>query len=227
MSWGFELIDVSKAEHGRPVLDGVNLGARLGQVTAVVGPAPAATLLFRLVAGLDKPDTGAVLVAGKDIGRLRGGARKRLQRRMSVVFSGPDAALFAKLTVRENVEFGMRAAGRVPARRLSAVAGEELARFGLAEVADERPDGLPPGRRRCLALARALALRAPLVLVDGLDEGLEPDTLRRVCAIVREEIAARAGTWLVTLRDPAVAELVADEVVELGHSASSSAVMRR
>jgi ABC-type polar amino acid transport system ATPase subunit len=115
----------------------------------------------------------------------------------------------------------------VPARRLEAVAREELDRFGLGHLAAELPDALSASQRRCLALARALALRAPLVLVDGLDEGLDAGALSEVCAIVRAESRARSATWLVTVRDPAVAELVADEVVELGHSASSSAVMRR
>jgi ABC-type transporter Mla maintaining outer membrane lipid asymmetry ATPase subunit MlaF len=228
VSWGFELIDVSKREGRRVVLDGADLGARMGLVTAVLGPSGTGkTMMFRLLAGLEKPDTGAVLVAGHDISRLRGGGRKKLQRRMSVVFQGAEAGLFGGLTVRENVQFPMRAAGRVPARRLDAVAGEELTRFGLAHLADAFPVDLGPAQRRCLALARAVALRAPLVLVDGLDEHLDPDTLRAVCAILREESHSRAGTWLVTVRDPAVAGLVADEVVEVTHAERSSAVMRR
>lgn len=228
VSWGFELIDVSKREGRRTVLDGANVGARMGLVTAVLGPSGTGkTMMFRLFAGLEQPDTGAVLVAGHDISRLRGRARKKLQRRMSVVFQGTEAGLFAKLSVRENMEFPMRAAGRVPARRLEAVAREELTRFGLGHLADAFPDALSPAQRRCLALARAVALRAPLVLVDGLDDDLDPDTLRAVCAIVREESHTRAGTWLVTVRDPAVAELVAHEVAEVAHAERSSAVMRR
>ncbi|MCW3040363.1 MAG: putative methionine transporter, ATP-binding protein MetN [Solirubrobacterales bacterium] len=238
MGWGFEMIDVTKQAGGRPVLDGVNLGARMGLVTAVIGPAGSGkTMLFRLLAGLERPDTGAVLVAGRDIAAARGRARKKIQRRMGVVFQGTDAGLFAGVSVRENVEFPMRAAGRVPGRRLGAVAQEQLERFGLADHAEARPDALAPAQRRCLALARAVALRAPLMLVDGFDDDLDPGTLRRVCAILREENAARAATWLLTLRDPALAALVADEAVELpapgpvggafGPHSASSAVMRR
>jgi ABC-type transporter Mla maintaining outer membrane lipid asymmetry ATPase subunit MlaF len=229
MSWGFELIDVSKRREGRLVLDGVNLGARMGLVTAVLGPAGSGkTMMFRLLAGLERPDTGAVLVAGKDISRARAGARQKIQRRMSAVFQGADAGLFAGASVLENVEFPMRQAGRVPGRRLQAVAREELERFGLTAVAKERPGALSPAQRRCLALARAVALRAPLVLVDGLDDDLDPGTLLGVCRIVREESHARAATWLVTVRDPAVAALVAHEVLEATpHAEPSSSVRRR
>lgn len=227
MSWGFELIDVSKREGRHVVLDGTDLGARMGLVTAVVGPSGTGkTMMFRLLAGLETPDTGAVLVAGHDISRMRGRSRKKLQRRMSVVFQGADAGLFGRLTVRENMHFPMRAAGRVPAGRVEAVADEELARFGLSHVAAAYPAALSESQRRCLALARAVALRAPLMLVDGLDDDLDPETLRTVCGILREESQARAGTWLVTVRSPAVAELVAHEVVEAAHSARSSAVIR-
>lgn len=231
MSWGFELIDVYKRVGGHPVLEAVNIGAPMGIVTAVVGPAGSGkTMMFRLLAGLERPDTGAVLVAGKEISAARTRARKKIQRRMSVVFQGDEAGLFAGSTVRENVEFPMRSAGRVPARRVGMVAGEELERFGLTACANARPGELTAAQRRCVALARAVALRAPLMLVDGLDEDLEPESLRAVCEIIRDESHARAATWLVTVRDPAVAALVAGEAIELlgdGHSGSSSAVMRR
>jgi ABC-type transporter Mla maintaining outer membrane lipid asymmetry ATPase subunit MlaF len=216
MSWGFELIDVVKRHGEQKVLDGVSIGARMGLITAIVGPADSGkTTAFRLLAGLERPDAGAVLVAGKEISSARGRARQRMQRRMSVVFQGGDAGLFAASTVRENVEFPMRAAGRVPGRRLAAVAQQELERFGLAAYAGERPAVLSPAQCRCLALARALALRAPLVLVDGLDDELDQHTLGVVCRLIREEQEARSATWLVTLQDPAVAGLVADEAVEL------------
>jgi ABC-type transporter Mla maintaining outer membrane lipid asymmetry ATPase subunit MlaF len=231
VAWGFELIDVSKSVGGRPVLNGANLGARMGLVTALVGPTGSGkTMMFRLLAGLERPDTGAVLVAGREISRARGRARKQIQRRMGVVFQGAEAGLFATASVRENVEFSMRSAGRVPARRVPAVASEELARFGLGAYEDARPGELEPSQRRCLALARGVALRAPLMLVDGFDEGLDPPTLSALCAIVREESELRAATWLLTMRDPAVAGLVAHEAVGLDpahHSGASSAVMRR
>lgn len=216
MSWGFELIDVVKRHGGQTVLDGVSVGARMGLITALVGPTDSGkTTAFRLLAGLERPDGGAVLVAGREISSARGRGLQRMQRRMSVVFQGGDAGLFAGSTVRENVEFPMRAAGRVPRRRLAAVAHEELERFGLAAYAQERPAVLSAAQCRCLALARALALRAPLVLVDGLDDELDQHELAGVCRVIREEQEARSATWLVTLRDPAAAALVADEAVQL------------
>lgn len=147
---------------------------------------------------------------------------------MAVVFgatAGEGHALFGSASVLENVEFPMRAAGRVPRRRLGLVAREELERFGLLELADARPDALDPAQRKALALARAVALRAPLVLVDDLEGGLGPHAVGPLCDLVRDECRARGATWLVTTPDPAIAARVGDVVTSLGDHASST-VMR-
>lgn len=219
MSWGFELIDVEKRYGAVRALDGFDLGARMGQITALVGPAGCGkTTVFRLLAGLEQPDVGAVLVGGKDISGARGARLKKIQGRLAVVFDATadgSHALFAKATVLENVEFPARAVGRVPRRRLALVARAELDRFGLTPYADSYPDALSASQRKSLALARAFAMRAPFVLVDDLGAGLEGPRLREVCRLIREECAAMGATWLVTDRDPRVAEAVADEVQEL------------
>ncbi len=122
----------------------------------------------------------------------------------------------------------MRTAGRVPRRRLAAVAREELERFGLADLADALPAELSASQRKALALARAVALRAPLVLVDDLECGIAPGHLARFCDLVREECHSRGTTWLLTTAEPAVAERTGDMVATLAaaHVSSSSAVMR-
>jgi ABC-type transporter Mla maintaining outer membrane lipid asymmetry ATPase subunit MlaF len=219
VTWAFELIDVEKRLGGVVALGGCNLGAPMGGVTAVLGArGTGKTTVFRLLAGLERPDDGAVFVAGKDVGGARGAALRRIQRRMAVVFSpaaGEAHALFATATVLENVEFAMRTAGRVPRRRLGTVAQEELERFGLAGLAGVLPSELSPPRRSALALARAMALRAPLVLVDDLGGGMGPAQRRALCDLVREESRSRGTSWLVTTDDPALAERVGDVVETL------------
>ncbi|WP_354700886.1 putative ABC transporter ATP-binding protein [Paraconexibacter sp. AEG42_29] len=219
MSWGFELIDVEKRYGSVRALDGFDLGARMGSITALVGPAGCGkTTVFRLLAGLERPDVGAVLVAGKDIGNARGGRLKKIQSRMAVVFDAAadgSHALFGTATVLENVEFPMRAVGRVPRRRLELVARTELDRFGLGALSDELPGALSRSQRKSLALARAFAMKAPLVLVDDLAAGLDGPGLHDVCRLIREECTAIGATWFVTERSAVVAEAVADEVQEL------------
>lgn len=219
MSWGFEFIDVHARPSGCAPLVGLSLGARVGQVTALVGPpGSGTTTAFRLAAGLERLDAGAVLVAGKDISRAREPQRRRLRRRTAVVFGaagGGDHALFAAMSAEQNVRYAMRAAGRVPRRREEAVAREELDRFGLGAVADLRPAGLSAAQRKRLALARAVALRAPFVLVDGLEDSLDSVTAHAVGVEVRAELGRRGQTWLVTTADAALAARVADVVVHL------------
>lgn len=218
MSWAFELIDVYAEPAAAAPLRGVSLGARRGEVTAVLGPRGAGkTTVFRLLAGLERPTTGAVLVSGREVSRARRGELRRIQRRLATVFGAGDGsfALFAGATVRDNVEFAMRAAGRVPARRMRAVADAELARFGLGDLTEAEADLLDEGQRKSLALARATALRAPLMIVDDLEAGLDDEGVERVCAIVRDDCRQHGTSWLITTSSDEVAGRVADAVEEL------------
>jgi phospholipid/cholesterol/gamma-HCH transport system ATP-binding protein len=222
MSWGFELIDVHAEVPGCARLRGVSLGARRGELTMLAGATGAGkTAVFRLLAGLAEPREGAVLVAGRDIGRLRGRARAKVQRRMAVVFDGGHA-LFEEATAMENVAFAMRAAGRVPRRRVDAEAAAELERFGLGGCGAARPGELRADARKCLALARALALRAPLVLVDDLDAGLDPAQARRIGGVLREEAHRHGATVLATTGDVDLACELGDDVAGLTRGRSAS-----
>lgn len=220
MSWAFELIDVHVTRGGQPILRGVDLGAKMGEVTVLHGPAGSGkTAVFRTVIGLERPDQGAVFVAGKEISRAKGHNLQKIQRRMGVMFAG-DGGLFASKSVLENVGIAMASAGRVPARKIAEVALEELERFELLEHRDLRPGQLSPAQQRCLALARALSLRSPLVVVDGLDEALDPVTAERMCAAVHEDARRNGTSFLVTVRDTHVVGPVADQLVEL-HAGST------
>lgn len=232
MAWAFEFVEVRYRAAGGGVLDGVSFGARVGEAVALVGPAESGkTLAFRLLVGLDRADEGAVVVAGKDVARMGARARRSLQRRLAVVFQGDGGyGLFERATVLENVAFPMREVGRVPRRRLEHIARQELARFGLEARADDRPTDL--GRDGCkrLALARALALRSPLVVIDALEDGLAPDTRRLVVDALRAVHAERGTSLLVTTRDEHLGAAVADKIVTLdghGYCRSPSALIRR
>ncbi len=220
MAWAFEFVEVRHRVGDRRVLDGVSFGARVGESVALLGPPDSGkTLAFRLLVGLDKADEGAVVVAGKDVGRGGRRARRLLQRRLAVVFQGSaddgGYGLFSGADVLENVAFGMREVGRVPQRRREQVAREELARFGLADHASVRPADLDRDARKRLALARALALRSPLIIIDAVEDGLRPDSLPAVVQALREVHAERGTSVLVTTRDRELAQAVGDRVVEL------------
>lgn len=236
MTWAFEFVEVCA---GGRVLDGVSFGTRVGGTTVLLGPAGSGkTLAFRLLIGLERADEGAVVVAGKDMGRSSTRVRRRLQRRLAVVFQAPGTdgyALFDAIDVLENVTFPMREVGRVPRRRMVAAALEVLDRFGLAEHAHLRPADLDRDGRKRLALARALALRSPLLVVDALEDGLRPDSVPVVAEALRDLGREDGTSMFVTTRDAALARALSRHVVDLAerhrpagtYARSPSALIRR
>lgn len=219
MAWAFEFVEVRCRLGDRWALDRVSFGVRVGETVALVGPSGSGkTAAFRLLAGLEQAQEGAVVVAGKDMARCRPRTRRALQRRLAVVFQSSESAsfgLFDSADVLENVTFPMREVGRVPRRRLEAVALEELDRFGLADRARARPAELDRDESKRLALARALALRSPLVVIDALEDGLLPGSIPTVVDALAWLRAEQGSSVLVTSRDEELAARVAGRVLAL------------
>ncbi|SIM83353.1 carbohydrate ABC transporter ATP-binding protein, CUT1 family [Micromonospora cremea] len=143
-------------------LDGVDLAVRAGEMVTLVGPSGSGkSTILRLIAGLDRPDRGRVVVDGQDVAQV-----PPHRRAVAMVFQ--DYALYPHLTVRGNLLFGLRV------RRVRRAEAEERAcaaadRLGIAELLDRYPDETSGGQRQRIALARAL-LREPTVYL--LDEPL-------------------------------------------------------
>lgn len=155
----------SQDGHGT-ALDRVNLHVAHGEFVCVVGPSGSGkSTLLDIMAGHQRPDSGRVLVHGEEV---TGPGPRQV-----VVFQ--DHALFPWLTVRENVEAGLRARGDAPVRR-RAVAEEWLERVRLGGLGDARPHELSGGMRQRVALARALALEPEVLLMDEPFSALDADT---------------------------------------------------
>ncbi len=167
---------------GPPALADVSFTAPTGAVTAVLGPSGAGkSTVLRIVAGLEVPDAGRVLLSGEDV------TETPVQKRgVGFVFQG--YALFGHLTVRENVAFGLRVR-RVPRKEAYARADALLARVQLEGLGDRRPNELSGGQRPRVAFARALAVEPKILLLDEPFGALD--------ALVRLEL----GEWLVRLHD--------------------------
>jgi ABC-type transporter Mla maintaining outer membrane lipid asymmetry ATPase subunit MlaF len=212
MSWAVEIVEV----HRHPLLRSVSFGAPAQGLTAIAGgPDGAGALLFRLIAGLDVPERGAVIVLGQDMSRASAAERKRLQRRLAVMFGGPELGLFATATVRENVTVAVRSAGRAGRRGERAIVEGALRSLDIAPLADALPGELGLAQRKRVALARALALRSPLLVADAFDHGSTAREVEALAALVREDSARRGAAALLVMADPELAAVVADEVVEL------------
>ncbi len=187
------------------VVDGVSLEVPRGSLIALLGPSGCGkTTTLRMVAGLERPDAGRVLVDGRDVTHLPPHAR-----RMGVVFQ--SYALFPHLSVLSNVAFGLRMRGQSRAAR-TARATEALTMVGLAAHASRRPRQLSGGQQQRVALARALAIEPDVLLLDEPLSALDAK-LREDLRVEMRILQRRAGaTAVFVTHDQAEALAMADLV---------------
>jgi branched-chain amino acid transport system ATP-binding protein len=184
----------------------VSLEVADGELRGIIGPNGAGkSTLFSLIAGHARPDAGAIILAGRRIDRLPPHIRARLG--VAIVFQG--ARLFPGMTVLENVMVGahartraglVAAAVRPPRQRREehetrVFAETCLDRVGLLPWASRPADGLPLGQQRRLQVARALAGRPRLLLLDEPASGLRTDERTQLAELIRE--INQAGTTIL------------------------------
>jgi ABC-type lipoprotein export system ATPase subunit len=185
-----------------------------GRLTAVTGPSGSGkTTLLHLLAGLGDPDAGEVLVLGERLAALDREARAALRRRHVAVI-GQDPGLTPFLSARENVELGLALRG-VPAEDSQEQALDALARVGLAERAEQRAARLSAGERQRVAVARAVAAGATLLLADEPTARLDEANALGVGALFSGLARESGAAVVVATHDPLVVEQ-ADETLALG-----------
>jgi len=194
-----------------PVLDGIDLDIADGSITAIVGPSGCGkTTLLRVIAGFESPDPGSVFLGDRQV---CGDGVWVPPHRRGLGYVAQDGALFPHLTVAQNIAFGLpRSQRRSRAASTSRIA-ELLDLISLdPDYADRRPDQLSGGQQQRVSLARALAPRPALVLLDepfsALDAGLRASTR----AAVAEVLAGQGVTTLLVTHDQAEALSFADQV---------------
>ena len=185
-------LDVRKAAKSfgaGAVLDGVDLGVTGGEFVSLLGPSGCGkTTLLRIVAGLIAADSGAVLLDGADIT-----ARPPHQRDVGVVFQ--SYALFPHLTVAENVAFGLNARG-APKAETAAIVARFLDLVHMAAFADRSVRALSGGQQQRVAVARALAVKPKLLLLDEPFSALDRK-LRETMQIELKRLLRELGTTAV------------------------------
>jgi len=193
------------------ILDSIDLRIGPGEFVAVLGPSGSGkSTLLALMAGLDRPTSGEVLIDGAPIQALSEDGLALL-RREKIGFVFQSFQLLGNLTARENVLLPMELR-RFPSPL--ARADELLAAVGLADRGHHYPAQLSGGEQQRVALARAFAARPPILLADEPTGNLDGATGRRILEILTE-LRRREGTTLVLVtHDPAVAAL-ADRLIHL------------
>jgi branched-chain amino acid transport system ATP-binding protein len=163
--------DISVHFGGVRAIGGAGFEARAGQVTGLIGPNGAGkTTMFNVITGLQKPNSGRVLLDGTDITRMR--PRDRARKGIGRTFQRLE--VFGSLSVRDNVMVALEARrGTVSRRDRAESADQLLTRVGLTASANTMAEVLPTGMARLLELARALAAQPKVLLLDEASSGLD------------------------------------------------------
>jgi putative ABC transport system ATP-binding protein len=201
---------VTSGDQPLTILHPLTLDIPGGQFIAIVGPSGSGkSTLLGLIAGLDAPTSGAVLIDGVDITRLDEDALARL-RGEKIGFVFQFFHLIPSLTAYENVAVPMEIAGSADVRRRTDALLREV---GLTERAHHYPSQLSGGEQQRVALARALANAPPIVLADEPTGNLDTATGRHILQLLREIHRARGTTIILVTHDAELAAIADSRLV--------------
>jgi len=208
------LENVHKSYGEQKILNGVSFDVRRGSVTTIMGRSGAGkSVLIRHLIGLEKPDSGSIMIAGSNIVRMRPVELNKIRRRIGVLFQ--EAALFDSLSVRENVAFPMREHLKISEKEIQDLVDDRLEKVGMIRHSEKFPAELSGGMRKRVGLARALALEPEIVFFDEPTSGLDPITRGTIYRLIEATHAAGPITYLMVSHDIEGTMAVSDHVMML------------
>ncbi|MDD3905965.1 MAG: ABC transporter ATP-binding protein [Candidatus Omnitrophica bacterium] len=168
-----EIINLCKSFNGHKVLDNLNLNIDTGETTVIIGRSGCGkSVLLKHIIGLLKPDSGQVIIDGKDVTRMDEKELSALRLKFGMLFQG--AALFDSLSVFENVGFNLIEHTSSNKDEIAKAVKESLALVGLRGIEDKKPAELSGGMRKRVGLARAICMRPKILLYDEPTTGIDP-----------------------------------------------------
>ncbi|MEW5782805.1 MAG: ABC transporter ATP-binding protein [Pseudomonadota bacterium] len=195
--------DVASGESTLTILDGIGFTIAAGESVAILGPSGSGkSTLLGLLAGLDLPTRGRVVLAGQDLAALDEDARAALRGRL-LGFVFQSFQLLPALTALENVMLPLELLGLAEPR---ATAEQMLARVGLADRLGHYPKHLSGGEQQRVALARAFAVHPRLLLADEPTGNLDAATGRQVIDLMFAMNAEQGTTLVLVTHDEALAQ---------------------
>ncbi|MGA7932228.1 MAG: sulfate/molybdate ABC transporter ATP-binding protein [Kovacikia sp.] len=203
---GISVQNVSKHYGSFHAVDQVNLDIKTGSLVALLGPSGSGkSTLLRMIAGLEKPDSGQIYLVGEDA------TYRRVQdRHIGFVFQ--HYALFKHLTVQQNVEFAMEIR-KIPKAKIHDRVKELLGLVQLQGLGDRYPSQLSGGQRQRVALARALAVQPRVLLLDEPFGALDAKVRKELRSWLRRLHQEVNVTTVFVTHDQEEAMEVADEIV--------------
>jgi putative ABC transport system ATP-binding protein len=192
-------------------LRGVSLEIEAGKLTAVMGPSGSGkSTLMHILAGLDKPTSGSVSIAGTEITTLKDSDLTKLRRR-HIGFVFQFFNLLPMLTAEENIVLPLSIAGAKPDK---AFFDDLIGKVGLADRLHHRPSELSGGQQQRVAIARGLVSRPTVLFADEPTGNLDSTTSHEILDLMRSSVDAYGQTMVMVTHDPRAAA-IADRVLFL------------
>ena len=214
----FDHVSISFGDH--VVLDDVSFSVNRGQTLCILGRSGVGkSVSLRLLMGFLKADSGSIQVDGREITGLSEEGLRAIRKRVTMVFQ--NGALFDSLSVRENVAFPLREVGGLAEDQLDQLVERLIGLVGAEDVLDELPASLSTGRKRAVAIARALAAQPEIVLYDEPTTMVDPLIAKRLGNLIQRLKHQLGFTSIVVTHDVRFAELLADTVLFLDSGRAS------
>jgi phospholipid/cholesterol/gamma-HCH transport system ATP-binding protein len=214
--------DVYYSVDGRPIFTGVDLRARRGRITAIMGPSGTGkTTLLKLITAQIQADEGQVLVFGQDLAQLQEKEIYGMRRRVGMLFQ--NGALLTDMTVFENVAFPVREHTDLPEELVRILVLTKLEAVGLRGAAQLMPAELSGGMARRVALARAVVMDPEVLIYDEPFVGLDPISLGVILRLIKQMNTALGITSIVVSHDVKELSSIADDsyLLEAGRVAAT------
>jgi len=205
---------VSMSFGDRKILDNVSFTVNRGQTLCILGRSGVGkSVALRILMGFLKPQVGSIRVDGEEINGFTEDDMQAIRKRVTMVFQ--NGALFDSLTVRENVAFPLRERGGLDEDQVEQIVDRLISMVGAEDAADALPASLSTGRKRAVAIARALAAQPEVVLYDEPTTMVDPIIARRLGDLIQRLKQQLGFTSIVVTHDMRFAERLADFVLFL------------
>jgi phospholipid/cholesterol/gamma-HCH transport system ATP-binding protein len=209
-----EIINLCKSFDGHKVLDNLNLSINTGETTVIIGRSGCGkSVLLKHIIGILKPDSGQVLINGKDVTKMDEKELNTLRLSFGMLFQG--AALFDSLNVFENVAFNLIEHSDMPRREMAMRVKECLALVGLKDIEEKKPAELSGGMKKRVGLARAICMKPQMLLYDEPTTGVDPIMGDAINDLVVELHNKLKVTGIAVTHDMTSAYKIADRIAML------------